>query len=346
MSTTDQPHMTRMKIAILGAGSIGCYIGGALLAAGADVILIGRARMQQRLREFGLVLTDSGTERVVHLPGSVPLTDDPSALADADLILVSVKSADTDAAAGLIAAHAGSGALVVSLQNGVGNVARLRAALPQRTVLAGMVPFNVVQLDGGRLHRGTAGEVMVETSLALAPWLPLFAAARIPLIQQADFESIQWGKLLINLNNAINALSGVPLKTQFSQRAYRRCLAALIDEGRAVLEAAGIHPAKVVKLGPRVLPLVLRLPDALFARVAAPMLRIDPEARSSMWEDLEAGRRTEVDYLNGAIVTLAATIGGSAPCNARIVALVRAAEQGTRAPIAGAQLYRLLMSDR
>lgn len=343
MSDTKVAHM---KIAILGAGSIGCYIGGALLAAGADVILIGRARMQQRLQAFGLVLTDSGTERVVHPPGSVPFTDDPAALSGADLILVSVKSADTDAAAALIAAHAGPQALVVSLQNGVGNVTRLRTVLPKNTVLAGMVPFNVVQLEGGRLHRGTAGEVMVETAAALAPWLPLFAAARMPLIQQADFESIQWGKLLINLNNAINALSGVPLKMQFSQRGYRRCLAALIDEGRAVLEAAGIHPAKVVKLGPRVLPLVLRLPDALFARVAAPMLRIDPEARSSMWEDLEANRRTEVDYLNGAIVTLAATIGRSAPCNARIVALVRAAEQGTRAPIAGAQLYRLLMSDR
>jgi 2-dehydropantoate 2-reductase len=187
---------------------------------------------------------------------------------------------------------------------------------------------------------------MVETAPALTPWLPLFAAARMPLMQQADFESIQWGKLLINLNNAVNALSGVPLKTEFSQRGYRRCLAALIDEGRSVLEAVGIHPAKVVKLGPRMLPLVLRLPDALFARVAAPMLRIDPEARSSMWEDLEAGRRTEVDYLNGAIVALAKSIGRNAPCNARIVALVRAAEQGARAPIAGPQLYRALMSDR
>jgi 2-dehydropantoate 2-reductase len=188
--------------------------------------------------------------------------------------------------------------------------------------------------------------VMVEASPRLAPWLPVFARARLPLQQQADFSAVQWGKLLINLNNAINALAGIPLQQEFSQRGYRRCLAALIDEGRTILLAAGIRPSKAVKLGPRVLPLVLRLPDALFRRVAAPMLRIDPEARSSMWEDLEAGRRTEVDYLNGAIVALAKSIGRSAPCNARIVALVRAAEQGARANIAGPQLYRALMSDR
>ncbi len=331
-----------MKIAVLGAGSIGTYVGGALLGAGGELILIGRARMQARLQEVGLTLTDLGGYRMVHHPGSIPYALDPSAMHDADLFLVTVKSADTDAAAALIANHAAPGALVISLQNGVGNARRLREALPTHTVLAGMVPFNVVQLEGNRLHRGTAGDVMIETSAAVTPWLALFAKAGVPLRQQADFDAIQWGKLLINLNNAVNALSGVPLKTQFSQRGYRRCLAALIDEGRTILEAAGIHPAKVVKLGPRMLPLVLRLPDALFRRVAAPMLKIDPEARSSMWEDLEAGRRTEIDYLNGAIVTLAASIGRTAPVNARIVDLIRAAEQGRRTPIPGQQLHAQL----
>lgn len=329
-----------MRVAILGAGSIGCYIGGALLATGTDAILIGRSRMQERVRAFGLRLTDASPIPLVLAPEAVPFTQDPASLSGADLILVCVKSADTADAASLIAAHGRPEALVISLQNGVGNVARLRMALSGRTVLAAMVPFNIVQLEAGRLHRGTAGELMIETSAALAPWLPAFAAARLPLQQQPEFAAIQWGKLLINLNNGINALAGVPLKTQFSHRGYRRCLAALIDEGRTILEAAGIHPAKVVKLGPRLLPVVLRLPDAVFRRVAAPMLRIDPEARSSMWEDLEAGRRTEVDYLNGAIVALAESIGRSAPRNARMVALIRSAEQGERAPIDADTLYR------
>lgn len=333
-----------MKIAVLGAGSIGTYVGGALLGAGAELILIGRARMQAQLQEAGLTVTDFGGYRMVHFPGSVPYTLDPAAMADADLILVTVKSADTATAAALIASHAAPGALVVSLQNGVGNASRLRQVLPGHSVLAGMVPFNVVQLEGNRLHRGTAGQIMIETSTALAPWLMLFSRAGLPLQQQVNFDAIQWGKLLINLINAVNALSGVPLKTQFSQRGYRRCMAALIDEGRTILEAAGIHPAKVVKLGPRMLPLVLRLPDALFRKVAAPMLQIDPEARSSMWEDLEAGRRTEIDYLNGAVVALAASIGRTAPVNQRIVSLIRAAEQGARTPISGQQLLTKLMS--
>lgn len=358
-----------MRVVVLGAGSIGCFVGGALLAAGGDVVLIGRARMHAGVREHGLVLTDMrGAMPVTVPPGSVPFSEDPAELAHADLVLVTVKSADTDEAARLIARHVRADALVLSLQNGVGNVDRLRSSQPpagtgtslslsaqsaqsaqsvpkargRPAVLAGMVPFNVVQLADGRLHRGTAGELMVETSARLSPWLPLFAAARLPLQQQADFPSIQWGKLLINLNNAVNALSGIPLKQQFSQRGYRRCLAALIDEGRSVLLAAGIRPAKVVKLGPRMLPLVLRLPDGVFRRVAAPMLRIDPEARSSMWEDLEAGRRTEVDYLNGAIVTLAESLGRSAPRNARMVSLIRAAEAGARTPIDGERLYRML----
>ena len=95
-------------------------------------------------------------------------------------------------------------------------------------------------------------------------------------------------------------------------------------------------------MGPGLLPTLLRLPDALFTRVAATMLRIDPQARSSMWEDLQAGRRTEVDYLNGAVVTLARSLGLTAPANERLVALVRAAEAGTQPALSGAALWQAL----
>jgi 2-dehydropantoate 2-reductase len=84
------------------------------------------------------------------------------------------------------------------------------------------------------------------------------------------------------------------------------------------------------------------LPDALFTRVAATMLRIDPQARSSMWEDLQAGRRTEVDYLNGAVVKLAQSLGLNAPANARMVTLMRAAEAGTQPALSGTVLWQAL----
>ena len=335
-----------MRIAVFGAGSIGAYVGGALLAAGADVVLIGRARMRARIAAHGLTLSDLHGHKVTLAAADVPYVEDNAALADAELVLVTVKSADTAAAAQAIRAHARPDVLVLSLQNGVGNAAVLREHLPGARVLAGMVPFNVVQMADGRLHRGTAGELMVEASPLVAPWLAVFAAAHLPLIEQNDFDAVQWGKLLVNLNNSVNALCGIPLKAELSQRAYRRCLALLIDEGRQVLKAAGIRPAKVIRVGPALLPTLLRLPDAIFARVAAAMLRIDPEARSSMWEDLQAGRATEVHYLNGAIVRLAAQVGTTAPVNARMVAMITEAEAGAPPALSGPEMLRLLSAAR
>jgi 2-dehydropantoate 2-reductase len=148
--------------------------------------------------------------------------------------------------------------------------------------------------------------------------------------------------LLLNLNNAVNALSGLPLKTQLSQRDYRRCLALLIDEALAALRAAGIEPAQVAKVAPSRLPRLLRLPDWLYKRLASASLRIDPEARSSMWEDLQAGRHTEVDYLNGAVVTLAQSVGLNAVANRRMAELVHAAERGERTAMTGRDLLAAL----
>jgi 2-dehydropantoate 2-reductase len=317
-----------LKIAVFGAGAIGIYVGASLLAAGVDVVLIGRARMRAQIASQGLLLSDL-EGRLQRFEGEqVPYQESASALAGADLILVTVKSADSAAAAHAIAGYAKPSALIVSLQNGVGNVDTLRSLMSGWQVLAAMVPFNVAQMDGNRFHRATGGELMIEANTLLEPWLAPFRQAHLPLQQCEDFAAVQWGKLLLNLNNAVNALSGLALKSELSQRAYRRCLALLIDEALSVLRAAGIRPARIARVRPRLLPILLRLPDAIFRRVAAAMLKIDPEARSSMWQDLQAGRPTEVDYLNGAIVRLAESLARDAPANRRIAALVHAAEQG------------------
>lgn len=116
----------------------------------------------------------------------------------------------------------------------------------------------------------------------------------------------------------------------------------MMDEALTVLRHAGIRPAKLGRVAPGLLPTMLRLPDFLFLRLAAAMLRIDPQARSSMWEDLQSGRLTEVDYLNGAVLRLATTCGTSANCNARMAQLVHAAEQGGRRSWAPDQLLAAL----
>lgn len=332
------------KIAILGAGSIGCYLGGALHANGTPVALIGRARMAEKLRGSGLKLSDWRGNAHSVAAKDLNFHTEPNVLADAELVLVCVKSADTPAAAETLREHARPDAMVISFQNGIGNADTLKAINPAMTILSGMVPFNVVPTSDGRLHRGTEGELMVEAHSALQTWSSAFERAGLPLLQQTDFQSVQWGKLLLNLNNAVNALSDLPLKTQLSQRAYRQCLALLIEEAVQVLRAANIRPAKLSRVAPSALPFVLRLPDFLFVRLAKAMLHIDPEARSSMWEDLHLGRKTEVDYLNGAVVRLAESVGMDAPINRRMMELVHIVENGQAKAMNGPGLKGSLLA--
>jgi 2-dehydropantoate 2-reductase len=329
-------------IAVMGAGSIGCYVGGRLAAAGADVVLIGRERLGREIAAHGLRLSDYRGANLVLRPDQLTYATAPSAAAEAELVLVTVKSAGTAGAAQELARTLRPDAVVVSLQNGLGNASTLSRHLTTQTVLAGMVPFNVVQRGEGAFHQGTEGDIEVERHGRLAAHAVTFERAGLPLQQHDDLRPVQWAKLLLNLNNPVNALSDLPLKQQLSQRAYRRCLALAQREGLDLLAASGIVPAQLTRLPARWIPRVLDLPDALFRRVAARMLAIDPLARSSMWDDLQAQRTTEIDWINGEIVRLAQDLGRAAPVNAALVALVHAAEQGGRQQWSGAELLAVL----
>ncbi len=118
----------------------------------------------------------------------------------------------------------------------------------------------------------------------------------------------------------------MPLIEQLADRRWRRLLAAQMDEALGVLKAAGIQPARIEGVPPGAIPRILRLPDWLFRTVARRMLAIDPQARSSMWEDLQRRRATEIDYLQGAILKLAHKSGVRVPLTERIIARVRQAE--------------------
>jgi 2-dehydropantoate 2-reductase len=139
---------------------------------------------------------------------------------------------------------------------------------------------------------------------------------------------IAWGKLLINLNNAVNALSGRTLVEQLLQRDYRRVVAASQLEGLRLLCQAGIAPARVGAVGPSLLPQIMRSPDWMFGNIFMKAWKIDEKARSSMADDLAAGRKTEVDYINGELVRLAKELGTDAPINRKVVELIRRAEAG------------------
>lgn len=328
-----------MNFIVLGAGAIGCYVGGRLAAHGHPVCLVGRPRALEPVLEQGLRVTDlEGFDQLVPpatlrvattLAGAAPRAD--------SVVLLCVKSGATEAAARELAAACAPGTPVISLQNGVDNVAHVAALAPGLRVLAGMVPYNVV-LRGAHVHRATAGHLQLQRDEVTEGLAPLFNAAGLATVLPHDIRAVQWGKLLLNLNNPVNALSNLPLREELLDRDCRCVFAALQAEALAVMARAGIRPAKVTAVSPRLLPHVLRLPNALFTRLARRMLQIDAKARSSMWDDLEAGRVTEIDALCGAVVRLAAAQGLAAPLNAKMCELL----SGPRQRLTGAQMRAVL----
>lgn len=315
------------NIVVFGAGSIGCYLGGCLLSIGASVTFIGRQRIQSDIATHGLTVTDWQGRNVQIGANNVNFTCDNSVMADADYILVCVKSGDTPSAGKLIAKSANANAVVVSFQNGIRNGEVLAQCLPHHEVIKGMVPFNVLSQGAGHFHCGTEGNLSVQDNNAKCEaLLSLFATADLPVKRYHKIASVQWGKLLMNLNNAVNALSGLPLLTQLNDRAYRKVMAVVLTEALAAMKAAGIQPAKTGKVVPKLMPMIMVLPDGLFKLVASATLKIDPQARSSMYEDFVLGRKTEIDFLNGEIVRLGKQYKVNTPANAAIVRLVNEAE--------------------
>jgi 2-dehydropantoate 2-reductase len=321
------------RIAVFGAGAIGCWIGGRLAAGGAEVTLIGRPRVLDELRE-GLRVSELGGRGFSVTP---KLATEARAALDADIVIVSVKSAGTRTAARELAGVRG---VVVSLQNGVRNASVLRETLPR--VIAGMVPFNVIRSGAGRYHRASAGTLMFDNVDAAAALSEACIAADLPFELRDDMPAVQWGKLVMNLNNAINALSGLPLAQELAERDFRRCFSAAQREALAVLAAAHVQAARLTMLPPGWIAHLLTIPDTLFKRFSGRIVAIDPQARSSMWDDLEAGRPTEVDYIQGEIVGLADKLGRDAPINRRLVHLVKQAEAGGRRDFTGNELLREL----
>jgi 2-dehydropantoate 2-reductase len=323
-----------LRVAVLGAGAIGGYLGLRLSAAGTAVVLVGRRELVEQRPQLH-ALTLDGEE--LRPGGDLEVTDDPAALAGAAVVLVTVKSQATAEAGALVARYAPAEATVVAFQNGLHNAERLREALGPR-VVAGMVSFNVVrEQHGARWRQATRGPLVAGTGdgphgermRALAVH---FAAAGLPLRLHPAIDDVLAGKLLLNLNNGICAATGLPIAASLRSRDARWCLSQCMLEGLATLRAAGYRPRSVIGLPPAVIARALRLPDAILLRVASRLVSADPSARSSTLQDLDAGKPTEIDELNGAIATLARTRGRTAPANATVAALVHALE-GHPAPL-------------
>ena len=328
------------KIVILGAGSIGCWIGGHLISGGAQVTLIGREKYAAQIAEHGLTLTHF-ERRALHCE-RVDFQTDARALTGADIIGLCVKSQDTKGAAQQILKFAPT-ATVISFQNGIRNPETLRSLLPRENIVPAIVPFNVTPTGHGGFHCGTAGDLVLGGQAQLSPLIQALEKSRQGVQVNPQILGDQWAKMIVNLNNGLNTLTGGTLQEGLVQRDYRRALAACVEEAISVAAQSGVKVGTFNGRTPRALIKTLHLPNFAYRLVMQMIVKIDAKARSSMLDDLEAGRVSEIDYLQGEIVKRAQMIGQDALKNAAILAAVNEAFRIGRSPVlSGSEILALL----
>jgi 2-dehydropantoate 2-reductase len=317
-----------MNIGVFGAGAIGASLGIRLSAAGVPVRMVARKTLCEVADALVVHTIDGRRLR----PGlDFVLDEDPSVLHDVDVCLVTVKSRDTSAAARTLGDVLPEHATVVSFQNGLRNPGRLRAQLGDR-ISGGMVSYNVVRPEAAVFQQATKGPLVAGRlpgahGEALEKLAAAFEAGGDHLALRDDIEHVMAGKLLLNLNNGVCAVTGVTISESVRNRTLRRCFAALIREGITVMRRAGLRPRSIVGLSPSVIARLLALPDAIVLRAAKSLVAIDPRAKSSTLQDLDAGKPTEIDDICGEIVRLAEEHGTTAPANRTVVEGVHALEQ-------------------
>ncbi len=316
-----------MKVGVFGAGALGGSLGVRISAAGLPVRMVARRSLVAVADD--LVVFDRREQPHRPGPGFV-LDEDPEILCDVDVCLVTVKSRATEEAARSLSGVLPDRCIVVSFQNGLRNPERLGRHLEQ-DVVPGMVTYNVVRPEPAVFRQATTGPLVVGRREGQAgQWLRELASAlartgdRLDL--RDDVYGVQAGKLLLNLNNMVCAITGVPIAASVRSRTLRGCFSALMREGLDVMKQADIEPRPVVGLPPWVLARLLNLPDAIVLTFARSIVDIDPRAKSSTLQDLEAGKPTEVDDLSGEIVRIARRIGIDAPRNAVAVEAVHELE--------------------
>jgi 2-dehydropantoate 2-reductase len=293
------------------------------------VLLLGRARLQAALREVGQLTVLPSSYHPIHIPfDQLNYQTEGSALVEfnPDYLVVTLKGIVTQSALEELKEYIPPHTVVISLQNGIHNADVIQSILPNK-VVRGMFPFNVVTLENGQYKQGSAGKIHVGSSSEVEAFVEVMNSSHIPTIPHGNMLGVMYGKLVLNLNNSLNALSGLTLKQELDQYAFRSLLSDLQQEALDVYKAAGIEPVATNAVPVWTIPKVLHLPDFIVQPFGTLLFGIDPVGRSSMYEDLVNGRLTEVDLIHGEVVGLATKHGVQAPLNAGIVRVVKEWEQ-------------------
>ncbi|MDO9298753.1 ketopantoate reductase family protein [Bradyrhizobium sp.] len=295
-----------MQVAVIGAGAVGCYYGGLLLKAGHDVTFIGRQPHVDAINAHGLLLDMQGFRD--HLPATA--ATDTTALAAPDLVLVCVKSADTEQAGRSLAGHLRPETSLLSLQNGVDNAQRLRA-VTGHPVIATVVYVGSEMAASGHVRHHGGGDLVIGASPASEALAQTLNAAGIHTTIAVDIEAVQWTKLITNCAfNALSAVAGIAYGAMMQVEGARDVIASAVQEAADVARACG------VKIPHDLEAQILKIPAAM------------PNQTSSTAQDLSRGKPSEIDFLNGYVVRKGAELGIPTPTNRALQVMVKLAERG------------------
>jgi 2-dehydropantoate 2-reductase len=294
-----------LKIAVMGAGAVGCYYGGMLARAGHDVTLIARPGHVQAVQSHGLRMETQTFDESVRLHASA----DASAVQGASVVLFCVKSTDTETAGALIQPHLAADALVLCLQNGVDNADRLRTVLAGTSVAAAVVYVATDMAGPGHVRHKGRGELVIEPSSTGNVVAQALVAAGVPTEISDNVRGALWLKLILNCAyNAVSAICQRPYGETVASAGITEVMRDVVNECLAVAQAEGVQvPGDV---------------HATVARLAPAM----PSQSSSTAQDLARGKRTEIDHLNGLIVRRGEALGIATPANRVLWALVKLLE--------------------
>jgi 2-dehydropantoate 2-reductase len=332
----------RYCVGIVGAGNIGCFLGAYLCQDSTlDVKFFGRETMALELAAHGLSATSYNHQTFFAQP--IAFYSSLNSLIECDLVLLTVKATALVPMLAQLKRFLRPQVPVVALQNGIGIGEMLNQDLAN-PVLRAIVPFNVVRHRAGQFHRATAGNIVWQYNQhSLVNYvIGTFNRLQLKVDICNDITAAEYGKLLLNLNNALNAISDSPLQQQLLDPDYRWLLSGAMQEWLAIAAKAGVRPVSYTRIPNRLLPWLLRLPTALFKRLAAAMLTMDKHARSSMWQDLQANKRTEIMFLNGAVVRLGQLYQLPTPINSLLVDQIKRLEAGETGALSAREMRQLL----
>ena len=300
-----------IRVAVLGAGAVGCYFGGMLARAGHRVTLIGRPVHMDAIARQGLRFeAKTFSEKV-----KTETATSAAAVRGAKLVLFCVKSTDTEAAAAQIAPHLSPEAVVLNLQNGVDNTERIEGKLRSAQVSNPVIPavvYVATEMAGpGHLKHHGRGDLVIgsrheKDNLEIKK---CFERAGVPVVISDNVDGELWAKLVVNCAyNAISAISQLPYGKMIEGAGVREVMRDVVEEVLAVAKAGG------VRMAPDMLERTLALANSM------------PAQFSSTAQDLARGKPTEIDHLNGTVVRRGEALGVPMPANRALHALVRLLE--------------------